>query len=257
VIDLHCHLLPAIDDGPPDLEGAMALAQDLCDAGVERVAATPHVSADHPNTAAGIRAAWAALRTELAHRRVPLDVVTGGELDALHVRDFDAEELRALQLAGGGTLLLECPFTPVMPYFEDTIGLLQRLGHRVLLAHPERSPAFLRDPGLLPRLVAGGALASLTGASFGGRFGATARRYACWAVDEGLVHDVATDAHDARNRRALLRGPLEGAGYAWAADWLTREAPSAILAGAPLPPRPAAPARRPWQRLRHALARRS
>jgi protein-tyrosine phosphatase len=254
VIDLHCHLLPGIDDGPATTEDAVALAHAFLAQGITRAAATPHVSPDHPNSAAVIHVAWRALVGELDRANVPLEVVTGAELDLLHGASLPDAELEGLMLGRGGALLVECPFSAIVPQFELLVGRLQDKGFRVVLAHPERSPAFLRDPELLRRLVAGGALASLTGASFAGRFGRTARKYACWAVDEGLAHDVATDAHDVARRPPVLRGPLEEAGYGWAADWLTVEVPAAVLGGGPLPARPAAAATAGgWWRLRRAL----
>jgi protein-tyrosine phosphatase len=253
VIDLHCHLLPAVDDGPASMEEAVGLAEELLRAGVERVVATPHVSAGYPNTAAGIRAAWLALCTELGRRHVALQVLSGAELDVFHVREFDRAELERLQLGVGGTLLVECPFTPVLPYFEETLVQLQGLGHRVLLAHPERSPAFQSEPELLRRLVADGALAQVTGASLIGKFGNTAKRYAKWALDESLVHVVASDAHDAVRRPPVLREAIQDAGYGGTADWLTQDVPDAILRGAPLPARPSMSARSAWRRLRKSL----
>jgi protein-tyrosine phosphatase len=114
---------------------------------------------------------------------------------------------------------------------------------------------FLRDPALLARLVGDGALASVTGASLTGRFGTTARRFATWAIDEGLAHDVATDAHDSDRRPPVLREALLEAGYGWAADWLTIDVPDAILRGAPLPARPSSARILPWARKRRAAPR--
>jgi protein-tyrosine phosphatase len=254
VIDLHCHLLPGIDDGPATTADALALARAFLAEGITCVAATPHVSPDHPNGAAVVGDAWSALVDELGRAQVPLEVVAGAELDLLHAVSLPEAELAGLTLGRDGALLVECPFAAVVPQFELLVGRLQDKGFRVVLAHPERSAAFLRDPELLRRLVRGGALASLTGASFAGRFGRTSRRYACWALDEGLAHDVATDAHDAVRRPPVMRGPLEEAGYGWAAEWLTVEVPAAVLAGEPLPARPAARATAGgWWRLRRAL----
>jgi protein-tyrosine phosphatase len=253
VIDLHCHLVPGIDDGPATVQEAVELATAFVTAGITRVAATPHVSPAHPNTAQVIQAAWLKLVTALGHAHVPLEVLTGAELDLLHLQTLDDDELARLRLGPSGPLLVECPFSPVVPQFEELVELLHGMGHRVLLAHPERSPAFLRDPELLRRLVKSGALASLTGASFAGRFGRDAQRYAAWALDEQLAHDVSTDAHNTDRRPPILREALDAAGYGWQADWLTLESPTAILAGAPLPLRPTAPAPGGWSRMRRAL----
>lgn len=250
VIDLHCHLLAGIDDGPATSEEAVALGRALVVAGVTRVVATPHVSPAHPNGSARIHAAWLELVGALGRAGVALEVLEGAELDLLQTQGLDEEELGRLTLGPDGPLLVECPFSPVMSQFEQLVGRLAGMGHRVLLAHPERSPVFLREPELLRRLVAGGAMASLTGASFAGRFGRTAQKYASWAVDEQLAHDVSSDAHDTVKRPPVLTAALEQAGYGWTADWLTRDAPAAMLAGTELPPRPAAPGAGGWARLR-------
>lgn len=244
VIDLHCHLLPGVDDGPGELAGSIALGRALAASGVTTVAATSHVHPDFPNTAATLAPARAAVVDALAREGVPLEVVQGGELDLLHVARAEPETLAGLQLGDGGTLLVECPFAAAAPFFGETLARFRRDGFRVLLAHPERSPAFLREPELLERLVAEGAMASLTASSLVGRFGRTAKRYAEWALERELVHDVASDAHNVDGRPPGLVEPLREAGLEWATDWLTREAPAAILAGTALPPRPSRPSRR-------------
>lgn len=242
VIDLHCHLLPGIDDGSDTVEDAVALAQAMLAAGIDRVVATPHVDATYGNTPATIEPAWLGLVGELGRRHIPLQVQTGGELDLVTASALEPTELARLTLGTSGTLLVECPFVQVMPQFEALVAGLQSLGHRVLLGHPERSQLFQREPELLQRLVKRGALASLTAVSLTGGFGRTAARYAKWALEEELIHNVATDAHDTRRRRPLLSGPLEESGHGWLVDWLTQEAPRAILRDAELPARPARPA---------------
>ena len=250
VIDLHCHLLPGIDDGPTDMDGTLAMARAYAREGVTHVVATPHVSPDYPNTQAVIAATTAWTQDILACEGVGVVVLAGGELDPPHVADLAPDVLAGLQLGDSGTVLLECPLTQGAPFFEERVARVQRAGLRVLLAHPERSPIFQQDPGLLPRLVAGGALASVTASSFSGRFGRRARAYAEWTVAEQLIHDVASDAHNVDRRPPTLREPLESAGLGWAVDWLTTDAPAAILAGEILPARPVAPRARRFLGLR-------
>jgi protein-tyrosine phosphatase len=239
VIDLHCHLLPGIDDGPADLAEMLGLARAFVAEGTQTVAATPHVSPHYPrNTAPVIGATRSWVRDVLAREAIALEVVAGAELDLPHVAELAADGLAALALGHGGTVLVECPLVQAAPFFEQRVARIQDAGLRVLLAHPERSPAFLRDQDLLERLVGAGALASVTASSFTGSFGRQARRFAEWALDAELVHDVASDAHNVDRRPPLLRTPLEASGHGWLADWLTHDVPAAILAGAELPPRP-------------------
>jgi protein-tyrosine phosphatase len=241
VIDLHCHLLPGIDDGPRDMRMALAVAQLQVDAGVETVAATPHVSWDLPTGAEAIASGVDAVRAELAARRIPLHVVTGGEIDVHRAAELTDDELRALALGGGPWLLLEAPLQTGMPLEPVAFELIER-GHRVLIAHPERSPLLQRDPAALRRLADAGALTQVTAGSLTGRFGRTVQRYAEALLEDGLVHTVASDAHDALRRPPGMHAPMLGE----LAPLLTREIPALILAGGEIPslPSPRAPRRR-------------
>jgi protein-tyrosine phosphatase len=233
VIDLHCHLLPGIDDGPRDMRMALAVAQLQVDAGVGTVAATPHVSWDLPTSAEAIASGVAAVRAELAARKIPLEVVSGGEIDVHRAAELPDEQLRALALGGGPWLLLEAPLQTGVPLEPVAVALIER-GHRVLLAHPERSPLLQRDPAALRRLADAGALTQLTAGSLTGRFGRTVQRYAEALLEQGLVHTVASDAHDALRRPPGMHVRVLGE----LAPMLTQEIPAAILAGEEIPPLP-------------------
>src|SRR5262249_34864549 len=153
--------------------------------------------------------------------------------------DLDDVELGALSLGGGGWLLLECPLTMALsPGFPALARMLASRGHRILLAHPERCPAFLQSPTLLEELVADGMLAQVTARSLRNRFGKAAQAAALRWTDQGLVHVVASDGHGA-GRPATMSEHLADAGFEPALSaWLTREVPEALLAGTAPPPRP-------------------
>ncbi len=145
-------------------------------------------------------------------------------------------------------MLLEPPFTPVAPGLEEIVIGLQSRGYRVLLAHPERCPAIQRDPALLAALVRRGVLGSLTAGSLVGRFGEQVRRLALGLAEDGLVHNVASDAHDEVNRGPGVAAQIDRAGLEELREWLTEDVPRAILDGAEaIPPRPAT---RPLRRRR-------
>lgn len=251
MIDLHSHLLFGIDDGPADLAGSLAFARAAVAAGTTTIAATPHIDA-HFGLAPGDRdAPMAAVRAAIAEEGLPLVVIGGAEIALDRYLDLTPEELDSLRIGDGEFLLLECPLSTAAGAFDRFLGTLLSRGVRVLLAHPERCPAFQRRPDLLAGLVRAGALAQVTAASLAGRFGPTVQGAALHMLSEGLVHDLSSDAHDAVRRGPDLREGLEAAaaelpGSAALADWLTLDVPWAIVGGGPVPPRPfvAAPPRR-------------
>src|ERR671915_78987 len=159
MIDLHAHILPGLDDGPESLDAAVAMAH------------------------------LAAARTELAARLreedVALELLAGGEVSLGRLPELDDGRLREFALGGGPYVLLECPFSPVDGRMDEMVEDLQRRGFQVLLAHPERSPTFQRDPARLARLVERGALAQVTTGSFAGDFGEIARRAAAAMLEQG------------------------------------------------------------------------
>jgi len=238
VIDLHCHVLPGIDDGPATMAGSLALARAAVGAGVRTLVATPHVSSRYHNEAEQIAALVAEFDQSLVEDDVALELRAGAEVAMTQLAEIEPSELERLHLGGGGWLLLEPPFTPVASAIEEIVYDLQRRGHRILIAHPERCPAFQRDPSRLVSLVRAGALTSVTAGSLVGRFGTVPRRFARQLVHEELVHNVASDAHDLRARAPGIAVELEQAGLTPLADWLTQDVPAAILGGLEIPPRP-------------------
>ncbi len=253
VIDLHCHILPGIDDGPESLEASLAMARAQVAAGVHTVVATPHVSWNYGNTAGSIAPATDALQAAITDAGIPLRVLPGAEVALTRACDLTAEQLAELRIGSGPWLLLEPPIAVDSPGIEGMIGMVQSRGCRILLAHPERCMAFHSDPDLLARLVRSGCRAQVTAGSLTGAFGRTVQALAQRYVDAGLIHVVASDAHDDDYRAPGLRPEVDGAGYGPLAEWLTADVPTAILENRPLPPRPelaAAPRRRraPWRR---------
>jgi protein-tyrosine phosphatase len=239
VIDLHCHILPGIDDGPDDLEGSLAMARAQVDRGVRTVVATPHVGWGHQNTAEAIATAVADLNRELRTAGIDLEVLAGAEVALTYAVELPAEQLAELRLGDGPWLLLEAPLTVDAPGVEGLVGLVQSRGVRILLAHPERCACFHADPELLVRLLRSGCLAQITAGALTGFFGRTVQARARGLVDDGLAHVVASDAHDPIRRAPGLREPIEEAGHAPLAEWLTTTVPRALLDGVPVPPRPA------------------
>ncbi len=255
MIDLHSHVLPGIDDGPDSIDGSLELARGAVAGGTHTLLATPHVSWRYPNDAGTIASLVDELNERLRAEQIVLEVRPGAEIAMTRLADIEPEELSRLGLGGGQWLLVEPPFTPVLIGLDSILLDLQRRGHRILLAHPERCHAFHRDPEMLEMLVRSGVLTSVTAGSLAGQFGGDVRRFALGLARDGLIHNVASDAHDHVQRPPSIAAELERAGLAPLADWLTREVPAAILADGEIPPRPAVdlpssekPRRRAWWR---------
>ena len=240
MIDLHCHVLPGIDDGPETIEGSLELARGASEAGTNTIVATPHVSARYPNDAATIARLVGELNQRLRVEQIAIEVLPGAEIALTSAFEIDPERLADLGLGGtGGWLLIEPPFTPSAGGIDSIVLDVIRGGHRVVLAHPERCPAFHRDRAVLESLVRAGALTSITAGSLVGRFGGEVRRFALGLVRDGLVHNVASDAHDHLNRPPGIAAELRRAHLQALADWFTVQVPTAILSGGEIPPAPA------------------
>jgi len=258
LIDLHCHILPGIDDGPPDTEASVALARALAADGVRTVAATPHLRSDHPSVVVGELAERCGdLNDTLVRLGVRLLVVPGGEVDLLWAQAASADDLRLASYGQRGTdLLVETPYGPLPSIFEDLLSRLQSAGFRILLGHPERNPTFQRDPQRLARLASNGVLVQVTASSLAKNpRRSTTARLAHALVEESAAHVIASDAHSlGAYGRVLLSGGVSAAART-APDrsvWMATAAPEAILAGEPLPSPPlekSEPKRGLWARL--------
>jgi protein-tyrosine phosphatase len=260
VIDLHCHVLPGIDDGPVNMDFSVAMARRALDSGIHVIVATPHVRSDYRNDPEGITAAVRELNDCLTAEGVEVRILPGAEVSLQQAADLDDQTLAALCLGSGNYLLAESPYRSIDIDLEGILAELQARGFRPVLAHPERCPIFQRDPSRLARLVNSGVLCSITAASLAGRFGTTVRKFSLELLYDGLVHDVASDAHDHLHRPPDILTGFESAeadvpGIRGQANWFTVTAPVAIVTGRALPPPPDPPPRPPVKRWRRIVDR--
>ncbi|HMN97900.1 MAG TPA: hypothetical protein PKD59_00635 [Miltoncostaeaceae bacterium] len=234
MIEIHTHLLHGIDDGPASETEALDLARALHSDGARIVIATPHVSKAHPCTRALLDERLAEVRASLVGAGIALDVRSGAEIELGELDGLADDELRQLVLADGPWLLLECPHIAFPFGMVERIRELRDRGFDVVLAHPERSPHIREDLTLLAEMVGAGAVSQVTAASLTGNLGRR-NRAAAWAMlDAGLVHAIASDAHDVVGRppgMSAARDLIAGERGADLAQALTEDAPAAIVAG--------------------------
>lgn len=229
--DLHCHVLPGVDDGPATLEDALAMVRQAAADGIAVVCATPHVRDDHDVRIGELAGRVAELNAAAAG--IPVTVVTGAEVAEPLLASLSDDELRAASLgAGGRWILVEPRPGPLGDELHDAVRALGARGFRALLAHPERHAGHdLADR--LHDLVGAGALVQFTAALLAdGPAAATMRGLAA----QGLVHVLGSDSHSARFGRPVRisdgLAALAGVGRLRAhAGWIAQEAPAAILRG--------------------------
>lgn len=243
MIDLHSHVLPAVDDGVRTIDEALALCESAAADGVEVLAATPHVRHDYPTTPAQMEEALAALQAKSPSVRL----VAGGELDLAEL-DRPKDELARFGLGGTGWLLVETPYWGWPLDITERLFQLRLQGFGVVLAHPERNADVQERPELLDPLVAGGTLVQLTAASVDGRLGARTQRCSRTLLDRGLAHLIASDAHAPDVRAVGLSAAVAALRDEPLARWLTHDVPQSILQDAETPTRPENRPRRRWFR---------
>jgi protein-tyrosine phosphatase len=234
-VDIHCHLLPELDDGARDWDEAVEMARVAAADGTTTIVATPHqLGRNAKNDGDTIRAAAARLQLLLRKRNISVQVLPGGDvrIEPGLVPKILAGEV--LSLADRRRhVLLELPHETYIP-LDGVLRELASAGLVGVLSHPERNHGILGQPGILLALVEKGCLLQVTAGSLLGTFGTRQRDLAEWLVAEGMVHLVATDAHGVQRRPPLLRAAfdrvVELVGYDAAATLFCRN-PARIAGG--------------------------
>lgn len=238
MIDLHCHILPGIDDGAFDLEDSVAMAAQGADDGIEVICATPHIRHDHDVRIGELGWRIDEVNAELRVRAIETEVAPGGEVAETILEHLDDDVLRRLSLGGGGRwILLEPAPGPLSDSLLEAVEHVRQRGLRSLIAHPERH--FTADlERRLADLIERGALVQVTAAYLLRPDTAPAMLE---LAARGLVHLLGSDAHSSRHGRplALSRGLAALAEVDTTAphiEWMSRDAPRAIVRGEEIEP---------------------
>ena len=208
MIDLHCHYLPGIDDGPETLAEALSLARAAAADGISHAVLTSHVHPGrYPNQRRNLLLAIEQFAAEVAKAGIPLQLHLGGEARLCHeLVDMLAENQVPFlgEVDGYRILLLEFPHQLIPVGSLRFVQSLFKLKIRPLIAHPERNKAIMAAPEKINEFAEAGCWLQLTAGSLVGRFGAQAQEAAFAIIDEGWNCLVATDAHNLTSRPPLL-----------------------------------------------------
>jgi len=235
VIDLHCHILDAIDDGARGADDSVGMARQAEADGIEAVCATPHIRHDHDVRIEELAARVHGLNVRLEQELVAVKILQGGEVAETAVEGLSEEELARVSLGGGGWILLEPAPGPLGDSLLRQVGHLAQRGYRSLIAHPERhlsADMFER----MAALVAAGALIQATADFF---LREPMAKGMLAMAEKGLVHVLSSDAHTVIAGRPVRLTPAlerlrEVELLAPHIEWIAETAPRAIVDGEPL-----------------------
>jgi len=237
MIDLHCHLLPGIDDGPKDLESAINLCRRAVENGIKYAVTTPHITPGrYDNTLASITRAYQAFSQELQSAGVDLTLGMAAEvrLDPIILNMVKEGMVPFLgEYQGDKIMLLEFPHSNIPPGSEELVLWLLKAGIRPLIAHPERNKDIQNKLSKINPYLKAGCLLQITAGSLTGVFGDVARKRAVKLLENGSVTIIASDAHNLHSRlpemepgRKVAAG-IVGEAESWA---LVRDRPAEIAA---------------------------
>lgn len=234
-VDIHCHILPGVDDGPPSLADSLEMAAMAYADGIRTIIATPHANYRYPPLPAKEYLQRIANLQEVIDRiQIPLRILPGADVQIV---ESLVERVRARQILSladtGRYILLELPHDIYVP-IDGLMTELKTIGTRSILSHPERNAGIQANLDLLEPLVERGCLLQVTAGSILGEFGREAQAVALQMLKHRLVHFVATDAHSPRYRKPLLRqayrsvSALTEKSYA---DQIFKQFPTAVVEG--------------------------
>jgi protein-tyrosine phosphatase len=239
MIDIHCHLLPAVDDGAEDWDACLEMGRVAAADGINTIVATPHwpLNGDAPS-AERVRELVAEVQQLYDAEGIGIRVLPGHELVILPEAPEELVKGSVLGIAGTTRyVLLETPYHHLPFYLREIVFQIQSRGFTPVLAHPERNPVIQAKPETLRDYLDAGCLIQVTAGSITGRWGAPSKRAAEYLMRQGWCHVIASDAHSPNNRPPTLSEGVEAAAAVMgeeAARSAVTSVPAEIIAGQPV-----------------------
>lgn len=200
VVDIHCHILDGIDDGPKTLEEAISLCRMLQIRGIDKVVATPHFIGDYDSkpTPESINEKIATLKSKMKKENIRLEIYPGMEVFASNDTVERIEKGEILTLNNSRYVLIEFSFENIPKYMSELLFSMQLKGYIPIIAHPERYSVRYRKSGIIKKAVESGSLLQVNSGSVMGAHGTEVQDEAIRLLKSGMVHLIATDAHGGR-----------------------------------------------------------
>ncbi|MED1204707.1 tyrosine-protein phosphatase [Heyndrickxia acidicola] len=211
MIDLHCHILPGVDDGAQNLADSLEMAKQAVSQGIHTIVATPHhMNGQFENRKTSIQEKVTALNSYLRANNIHLTVLPGQEnrIFGEILEDYENDEI--LTVADHSSyILIEFPSGHVPRYAKPLLYDIQRKGLTPVIVHPERNAEFIENPNQLYEFVKNGAATQITAASVTGSFGKKIKRFTEQLIEANLTHFIASDAHNVHTRSFKMDDALD------------------------------------------------
>lgn len=206
MVDIHCHIIPEVDDGAWDLEDALEMARIAVRSGVRRIVATPHFKGvpESRNVLPGISGQFRVLEDAVRREGLPLELIPGAEILCVPQTLEMAHRGHLPTLGRSRYVLVEFYFDASAEFLDMALEELCSCGYRPVVAHPERYGAVRQEPDLVYRWFRRGIVLQINKGSVLGAFGRRAEETAVRLLHRGLVHVIASDAHSPEHRTTDL-----------------------------------------------------
>ncbi len=242
MVDIHCHILPGLDDGARSLEESLQMAETAIADGITHVVATPHANSAFQFDYHLVQQKRSELQARVGDR---LKLATGCDFH-LNVENFADIQKNTTKYSINQKryLLVEFPDFAIPPAADETLHKLQLLGLSPIITHPERNGLIRAQPERLLRWVRQGCYVQVTAQSLLGKWGESARQILEEWLEQKVVHFFASDAHDTHQRPLRLREACDVVAARWgeqAARSLFLDNPLAAFEGRDLPYQPEIP----------------
>ena len=239
MVDIHCHILPEVDDGAWDMEAAVAMAKIARDSGVKKIITTPHIKGEPKSLEAVgfLMHQRRLLQSRLKREKIEVELLPGAEVLCVPQTMELAQTGRLPTLGTGRYVLTEFYFDASAGFMDETLHGLRQMGYLPVVAHPERYGAVQRDPELAARWFHRGIVLQINKGSVLGAFGRRAEDAAVRMLCRGNAHIIASDAHSPHVRTTDLQPVrhwcLDHLGQAYT-KILLEDNPGRVAAGKPM-----------------------